>query len=56
MMTGAISIGEVKIQEVLTPIYSVTKLTLDTRLNVETIKKIESLGFSRIPVAFSETN
>jgi CBS domain containing-hemolysin-like protein len=38
----------------LTPIYKVTSLYLDTKINAETIKKIEQIGFSRIPVAFSE--
>ena len=41
MMTGALMIGEVQIQEILTPIYKVTKLYLDTKINSETIKKIE---------------
>jgi CBS domain containing-hemolysin-like protein len=56
MMTGALMIGEAKIQEILTPIYKVTELYLDTKINSETIKKIEQIGFSRIPVAFSEEN
>jgi CBS domain containing-hemolysin-like protein len=34
----------------------VTELYLDTKINSETIKKIEQIGFSRIPVAFSEEN
>ena len=54
MMTGAMNIGEVPIQEIFTPISKVTKFYLDTNFNSETIKEILKLGFSRIPVAYSQ--
>jgi CBS domain containing-hemolysin-like protein len=54
MMTGAMNIGEVPIQEIFTPISKVTKFYLDTNFNMETIKEILKLGFSRIPVAYSQ--
>ena len=52
-MTGAMNIGEVPIQEIFTPLSKVTKFYLDTIFNMETIKEILKLGFSRIPVAYS---
>ena len=54
MMTGAMNIGEVPIQEIFTPLSKVTKLYLDTNFNMETIKEILKLGFSSIPVAYSQ--
>lgn len=56
MMTGAMGLSKVQISEIYTPISKVKILTLDTKMNTKTIKKILELGFSRIPIAYSKKN
>jgi CBS domain containing-hemolysin-like protein len=56
MMTGAMGLSKVPINEIYTPISKVKILTLDTKMNTKTIKKILELGFSRIPIAYSKKN
>lgn len=55
-MTGAMTIGEVPIQNIYTPIEKVFKVYLDTKFDSETIDKILHAGFSRVPVALSQSN
>jgi CBS domain containing-hemolysin-like protein len=56
MMTGAMGLSKVAINEIYTPLTKVKILTLDTKMNTKTIKKILELGFSRIPIAYSKKN
>lgn len=56
MMTGAMGLSKVQISEIYTPISKVKILTLDTKMNTKTIKKILELGFSRIPISYSKKN
>lgn len=53
-MKDAMVSAETPVLKMMTPISKVELLFLDTQINVETIKLIVDLGFSRIPVAFSK--
>lgn len=56
IMTGAMTIGEVPIFDIYTPIERVVKIYLDTKFNAETTNMLVKAGFSRVPVAYSESN
>ena len=51
MMTGAMTLNQVPLKEIYTPMSKVTILHLDTKIDAHTVKKILDLGFSRIPVS-----
>lgn len=54
MIEGAITFQEERCEEVMTKINKVTfTLELESVLNSETLKKIKSLGYSRIPIVES---
>lgn len=52
-MHGAMNLGELKINDIYTPISKVLPVYLDTAFNHETLKMISETGFSRVPVALS---
>jgi len=56
VMTGAMNINSVLVQEILTPIHRVTKLFLGTVLDQNEMRLIHERGYSRIPIALSEEN
>jgi CBS domain containing-hemolysin-like protein len=52
-MHGAINLGELKINDIYTPLTKVLPVYLDTVFNHETLKMIADTGFSRIPISYS---
>lgn len=53
IMHGALNLGELKINDIYTPLSRVQPIYLDTVFNHETLKIISDTGFSRIPVQYS---
>lgn len=49
-MTGALKYKNVAVKDVMTPIESAFMLSVNDRLNYETITRIFKTGYSRIPV------
>lgn len=56
VMTGAMDINSVLVQEILTPIHRVTKLYLGTVLDKNEMRLIHERGYSRVPIALSAEN
>ena len=56
ILTGALKIKEKTVQEVMTPIHDCFLLPLDAILDFDTISKIKTHGYSRIPVYEKERN
>ena len=54
MMTGAMTLQQVPLREIYTPIAKVRQFTLQTKIDGQTIQEILSLGFSRIPVTMCD--
>lgn len=53
IMHGAMNLGELRINDIYTPISKVLPVYLDTAFNYETLKMISETGYSRVPVALS---
>jgi metal transporter CNNM len=49
-MTGALKYKDIPVKDVMTPLDNTFMLSVDEKLNFETIAKIFKTGYSRIPV------
>ena len=53
-MSSALSLGDLKINDIYTPISKVLPIYLDTEFSLKTVKMIKDTGYSRVPVAYSK--
>lgn len=49
-MTGALQYKNLSVRQIMTPVETVFMLSVDDKLNFETMAKIFKVGFSRIPI------
>ena len=54
IMSSALSLGDLKINDIYTPISKVLPIYLDTEFSLKTVKMIKDTGYSRVPVAYSK--